>query len=148
MKIVMEPLRNSQETLSTENLMFLRNFQYWPRYLSFLKTSTCRLQIVKTNVNSNYKHRMLKYLKRAVKTSIPSFFELNGLKKLRVLRRTFAVEISKIFTVFKMAAITIFRCDVIKFLHTWTRRAIDISLPPFQTIINCGFLEYCIILLC
>ncbi len=33
MKIVMEPLRNSKETLSTQNLIILGNFQYWTKFL-------------------------------------------------------------------------------------------------------------------
>ena len=34
MKIVIEPLRNSYETLSTQNPIFLRNFQYWLKFLA------------------------------------------------------------------------------------------------------------------
>ena len=30
---VMDTLRNSSETLSTENLIILRNFRYWPQFL-------------------------------------------------------------------------------------------------------------------
>ena len=33
MKTVMEPLRDSLETLSTQNQTILRNFQYWPKFL-------------------------------------------------------------------------------------------------------------------
>ena len=33
MKIVMEAFRNSQETPSTQNLIILRNFQCWPKFL-------------------------------------------------------------------------------------------------------------------
>ena len=33
MKIVMEPLRNSKETLSSQDLMILRNSQYSPKFL-------------------------------------------------------------------------------------------------------------------
>ena len=38
MKIVVETLRNSKETLSTQNLIILRNFQYWPKFLVYFKT--------------------------------------------------------------------------------------------------------------
>ena len=34
---VKEPLRNSYETLSTENLIILRNFQHLPKFLEVLK---------------------------------------------------------------------------------------------------------------
>ena len=38
MKIVMEPLRNSQETLSTQNLIILRNVQCRRKFLvSYIK---------------------------------------------------------------------------------------------------------------
>ena len=37
---VMEPLRSSQETLSTENLTTLRNFQNWPKFLVSNKKNT------------------------------------------------------------------------------------------------------------
>ena len=33
----MESLRNLTETLSTENLIILRNFEYWPKSLVSLK---------------------------------------------------------------------------------------------------------------
>ena len=32
-KTFMEPLTNLQDTLSTENLIILRDFQYWPKFL-------------------------------------------------------------------------------------------------------------------
>ena len=32
-KVVIEPLRNSQETPSTQILIILRNFQFWPKFL-------------------------------------------------------------------------------------------------------------------
>ena len=34
---VTEPLRISKETLSAENLLILRNFQYWPNFLFHMK---------------------------------------------------------------------------------------------------------------
>ena len=38
MKLVREPLRNSFEALSTQNLIILRNFQYWPKvFVSYKK---------------------------------------------------------------------------------------------------------------
>ena len=33
---VLEPLRKSYEILSTGDLIILRNFQYWPKFLEFL----------------------------------------------------------------------------------------------------------------
>ena len=33
MKIVIEPLRNFAETLSTQNMTTLRNFEYLPKFL-------------------------------------------------------------------------------------------------------------------
>ena len=40
MKIAMEPLRNSKETLNTQSLMILRTFQHWPKFLVSFK-NTC-----------------------------------------------------------------------------------------------------------
>ena len=50
MKIVMEPIRYSQETLSTENMAILRNFQYGLKFLvSYKKLRVSRCIVVKVN---------------------------------------------------------------------------------------------------
>ena len=50
---VMEPLRNSEETLSTENFRILRNFQYWTKFLvSYLKKNPCKTTNNSGNNNS------------------------------------------------------------------------------------------------
>ena len=45
MKTVMEPLRNSKETVSTLNLIVFANFQYWPRFLVSYKNTCIDCQI-------------------------------------------------------------------------------------------------------
>ena len=53
MKTLMEPLRNSYETPSTQKVIILRNFQYWPKFLvSYKKIRVLILQKLWNNYST------------------------------------------------------------------------------------------------